>query len=95
MGGESANATLSANDLNDIFIKYGGSRTMTTMRKEKGVKPKTPMMGYGNCIWRGGVSHIAKHTSDCFSNIDINGRRYSKMNVVFRILNFHWDPFGI
>ena len=42
-----------------------------------------------------GVSHIAKHTSDCFSNININGQRYSKMNVVFRILNFHWDPFGI
>ena len=35
-GGASTNASLNAVDLNDIFIKYGGPRTMTTMRRERG-----------------------------------------------------------
>ena len=52
-------------------------------------------MADGWPTWNAGVSHIAKHTSDCFTAVNINGLGNSKMNVIFRISNFHWDPFEI
>ena len=41
-----------------------------------------------------GVSHLAQSISGRSSNGDLNGKYHSKTNVVFRILNFHRQPFN-
>ena len=64
-------------------------------KKRKKQKRKNDGKGGGNEEGRLiDVSHIAQSISGRFSNGDLNGKYHSKTNVVFRILNFHRQPFN-